>query len=350
MKKLGIVLSVAAVATLVGCKDPNYKGNLATSSRNEVKDVQLVDRVPAAQPVPQPVPQKKVCMCKPGTKHTSPCMCGADDCTCVVVKPAPVKPVEPEYTIYIVQRGDYLARISKKYNIRIDAIRKFNPSIKKDIIRPGQKIKLPGKVDVGVQTAPKTETKVKKTVAKKPYVPYSGETKEYVVKNGDSLSLIAVNSGTGVRQLKELNKLTSDRLRIGQKLKVPAAGKAASKGASKDDEKSVAKAVETPQPKPVKDSAGEQVQKPDAEESETKADGAESAPADADAAVVKPVGTPAADAPKTTTYVVQEGDDITGVAIDFGVTAATIRDLNNLAEDAQLVPGQVIKLPAEVQQ
>jgi LysM repeat protein len=41
---------------------------------------------------------------------------------------------------------------------------------------------------------------------------------------------------------------------------------------------------------------------------------------------------------------------MTGVAIRFGVTAATIRDLNNLAEDAQLVPGQVIKLPSDVQQ
>jgi LysM repeat protein len=47
---------------------------------------------------------------------------------------------------------------------------------------------------------------------------------------------------------------------------------------------------------------------------------------------------------------VQEGDDMTGVAIRFGVTAATIRDLNNLPEDAQLTVGQVIKLPADAQQ
>ena len=41
---------------------------------------------------------------------------------------------------------------------------------------------------------------------------------------------------------------------------------------------------------------------------------------------------------------------MTGVTIRFGVTAAAIRELNNLAEDAQLTPGQTIKLPADAQQ
>ena len=50
------------------------------------------------------------------------------------------------------------------------------------------------------------------------------------------------------------------------------------------------------------------------------------------------------------TYIVKEGDDITGVAIRWAVTAAAIRELNGLGENDQLVPGQVIKLPAEAQQ
>ena len=59
---------------------------------------------------------------------------------------------------------------------------------------------------------------------------------------------------------------------------------------------------------------------------------------------------PAAPAAATTTYVVQEGDDMTGVSIRWGVSAAQIRELNNLAEGDQLVPGQIIKLPADAQQ
>ena len=52
----------------------------------------------------------------------------------------------------------------------------------------------------------------------------------------------------------------------------------------------------------------------------------------------------------TMTYLVQEGDDMTGVSIRWGVSAADIRELNNMAEGDQLVPGQVIKLPADAQQ
>ena len=90
---------------------------------------------------------------------------------------------------------------------------------------------------------------------------------------------------------------------------------------------------------------------------------AESAPAAvADTAPVVPAKdpepvvdevSPAADiaAPAaTTTYIVQEGDDMTGVSIRWGVPAAEIRELNNLGENDQLLPGQVIKLPADAQQ
>ena len=62
------------------------------------------------------------------------------------------------------------------------------------------------------------------------------------------------------------------------------------------------------------------------------------------------IGTAVPAAPATSTYVVQEGDDMTGVSIRWGVSAAEIRELNNLGENDQLVPGQIIKLPAEAQQ
>ena len=74
----------------------------------------------------------------------------------------------------------------------------------------------------------------------------------------------------------------------------------------------------------------------------------ESAPVEAAPATEAAPAAPADAA--TTTYVVQESDDMTGVTIRFGVTAAAIRELNNLSEDAQLTPGQIIKLPADAQQ
>ena len=334
MKKLGIVLGVAAVATITGCKDPDYVSKRAPAPQEEVKSV-VTEPAPEAEPAPAtvvetaevepapevPVVEEKHCTCAPGTKHEKPCECGGVDCLCLVEE----KPAEPEYTIYIVQRDDTLSKISKKYNIKIDAIKKLNPSIKGDNILLGQKLKLPGKVEVGEQKAPAAAKP-----AKKAYQPYTGETKEYVVKSGDTLGAIAYGHGINIRQLKELNGLTGDKIVLGQKLKVPADGKPAAKPAAKPVEKPapvVAPVVEQPvEEAPV-------VEEPLA--------------AEVPATVVEEQA-PVEDV-STTTYVVQEGDDMTSVSISWGVSAAAIRELNNLGESDQLKPGQVIKLPFETQ-
>jgi len=44
---------------------------------------------------------------------------------------------------------------------------------------------------------------------------------EYVVKNGDSLFLVAKAFNTSPQKIREMNNLKSDHLRVGQKLKVP---------------------------------------------------------------------------------------------------------------------------------
>ena len=154
MNKLGIVLGIAAVAVIAGCKDPNYQRK---SSKGEVKDIgtqieQTSEPATAPDSAGTPVvADEKHCTCVPGTQHTEPCLCGAPDCQCIVVKKAPeapkpvVKPLpppEPEYTIYIVQRGDYLAKISKKYNVTINSIKRLN-NLKDDNIRIGQKLIIP---------------------------------------------------------------------------------------------------------------------------------------------------------------------------------------------------------------
>jgi len=343
MNKFGMVLGLAAVATLAGCKDPDYKHDTSSQSQNEVKNV---DTTPAKPVEIEPVAKK--CTCAPGTRHTAPCTCGDPDCKCIVeTKPVivPAKSAEPEATVYVVQSGDYLAKISKKFNVTINSIKRLNPSIKNDLLRVGQKIKIPGKVDVGVQEAqPKTVRKItKKTVV------YTGATKEYVVKNGDTLGSIAYGSGINIRQLKSMNGLTSDILKVGQKLKIPAEkvvkpAKSETKSETKVEKKVEKKAEAAPAAAPAEQAAPAEEKKPE-----------ETAPAAEEKTAVDLAPAPAAaekkpEAPATTTYVVKEGDDMTGVSIRWGVSAADIRELNNLAEGDQLVPGQIIKLPADAQQ
>ena len=358
MNKFGVVLGIAAVATLAGCKDPDYHRTSGVASQNDVK---RVDTTPApAQPVEiEPAPAK--CMCAPGTRHSAPCTCGAPDCKCIVeTKPVIVadvskKPVEPEYTIYIVQNGDYLAKISKKFNVTIASIKRLNPSIKKDVVRVGQKLKLPGKVDVpppavasGAASGTVAATAAKKSAAKKSFTPYTGATKEYVVKNGDTLGSVAYGNGITIRQLKELNGLSSDSLKIGQKLKIPAEKvvKPAKTEKAKPAEKKAAVAPATAPAVEKKVEEAAPVAPVTAAEAVPAAEEKAAAPV-ADAVEAAPAKTEAA---ASTTYVVQEGDDMTGVSIRWGVSAAQIRELNNLAEGDQLVPGQIIKLPADAQQ
>lgn len=376
MNKLGMVLGIAAVATLAGCKDPDYVYENGTSAQNEVKSAESQPEVTEVNPIAIEAAPVAKCTCLPGTKHTSPCACGAPDCKCIVEAPIvitadvsrPAKPaaaaVGAEYTTYVVQKGDVLSKIAKKYNLKVSDIRNANPKIRKDVIWVGMKLKLPGKVNVGAQSqaaAPAASSTTRKSATA-----YVGATKEYVVRSGDTLGSIAYGNGINIRQLKSMNGLKTDRIRVGQRLKVPAEkvsapAKSAFKPVSRPASKPVAKKVEkkvAAKAEPVKAAApaapaAEPAPAPAepaaAPVSEPAPDAAPEVPAAADDAAATPAPTVSAAAP-TATYVVQEGDDMTGVSIRWGVSAAAIRELNNLPDDAQLVPGQILKLPADAQQ
>ena len=346
MNKIGMVLGLAAVAAIAGCKDPNWNRK---SHKDEVKNVgTVVEPTPvvnagpakAAEPAPFVV-EEQHCTCAPGTKHEFPCSCGAPDCRCVVEKKEvkPVPPPEPEYTVYIVQRGDYLAKISKKYNVTINSIKRLN-NLKDDNIRIGQKLKLPGKIEVGEQKVPEGAFAKPPSKGPKAFAPYTGATKEYVVKSGDTLGSIAYGNGINIRQLKEMNGLTSDNLKIGQKLKIPAEKVIAAK---KTDVKTAAPKVEAKAEAPKADKSVAEALK-QVEEAKPEATAVETPAADA-----TPTPVPAADS-DTITYTVQEGEDLADVSIRWGVSAAAVRELNNLGENDKLRGGQVLRLPADAQQ
>ncbi len=64
-----------------------------------------------------------------------------------------------------------------------------------------------------------------------------GQDKKYVeitVKRGDSLDRIARANKTTIREIKNLNNLTTDRLRIGQTLKIPLPGQSSHSEGSSD--------------------------------------------------------------------------------------------------------------------
>lgn len=341
MKQFGMVFGVAAVAVVAGCKDPDFKRSGAPA-QNEVKNAAPVEVAPPPPPPPAiKVAEAPTCSCPPGTRHTSPCACGAADCACIVTpKPVPLpKPVEPEYTVYIVQNGDYLAKISKRFNVTIGSIKRLN-GLKSDMIRVGQKLKIPGKVDVGEQKAPVVRKAGAKGAKPASAAAFTGATKEYVVKNGDTLGAIAYGNGINIRQLKAMNGLSGDSLKVGQKLKVPA------EKVVKAEAKTVAK-VAKPAEKKVEAQPTAVVAATPAPAAEPAVEAPAEAPAAPEAAASE--AAPAA-APATFAYTVQEGEDITSIVVKFGVNPAEIREFNNLGEGDSLKAGQTIKIPVEAQQ
>lgn len=108
--------------------------------------------------------------------------------------------------VYTVVAGDTLSKIASKYGTTYQKLAEYNGIANPNIIRVGQKIKIPGK-----GTA--TTTNPQYTV--------------YKVVRGDTLWGIAskfLGSGSRYKEIKSLNGLTSDTLQIGQTLKIPDKG------------------------------------------------------------------------------------------------------------------------------
>ena len=101
---------------------------------------------------------------------------------------------------YTVRKGDTLGRIARRYNLSTEQLRQTN-QISGDLIRVGQKLRIP--------------------VNKTPVATSKSMCRAYIVQRGDTLSKIAQTNRISVAELKAVNSLSSDFIRIGQTLLVP---------------------------------------------------------------------------------------------------------------------------------
>lgn len=100
----------------------------------------------------------------------------------------------PSESTYIVQSGDNLYSIARKYNTTVDALMSAN-NLTSTLLRVGQRLRIPSTT--------------------------SSDINIYTVQSGDSLYSIARRYNTTVDSLMDANGLTSTLLQVGQILKVP---------------------------------------------------------------------------------------------------------------------------------
>jgi LysM repeat protein len=103
-------------------------------------------------------------------------------------------------TNHVVERGDSLDSIGRKYGVSAAAIATENKIEKPELIQPGQELIIPAAA------------------------PAVGEPTTYEVKSGDTLGSIAIAHGTTVQAISGMNDITDPKtLRAGTVIKIPAA-------------------------------------------------------------------------------------------------------------------------------
>ena len=104
-----------------------------------------------------------------------------------------------QHVIHRVRSGESLYTIGKRYGVSVDRIKAAN-GLRRNTIRVGQELVIPARSSGGAGVS---------------------EGKVHRVRSGDTLSEIARRYGTTVSKLRSANGLASNRLRIGQELKIP---------------------------------------------------------------------------------------------------------------------------------
>lgn len=117
---------------------------------------------------------------------------------------------------YTIVNRDTLGAIAKRNNVTLSALRKANPGIDPAKIRPGQKILIPASESAASGTTLNSGTTTPTSAS-------NGSGKTYTVKSGDNLTKIARAHGITVSQLRSANNLSTSRVNVGQRLKIPAA-------------------------------------------------------------------------------------------------------------------------------
>lgn len=186
---------------------------------------------------------------------------------------------------YTVKRGDSLWQIAERHGVSMQSLLSINGLSENSIIQPGQKLKLPA--GSAVQASAPIISRA----------PQAEGTTTYKVQSGDSLSVIAQRHNISVAELKRLNSLSSDVIRIDQILYVPEGGGS----------------------------------RPAARSSSTSS----SAPSSVSASGA--------------THTVSSGETPGGIAQKYGVTVDQLMSANNISDPRRMQIGQKLVIPGKAE-
>ena len=200
------------------------------------------------------------------------------------------KTVRGVFIKHKVRQGETLASIAEKYKTSAEAIRSANPSSKKRLV-VGQRLNIP------IRSAKASGPAAKAT---KP-----GKALNHQVQKGDTLASLSRKYGIPVAEIRKINNLKNDTLKIGQTLQI----------ATRNEEETQAKErkkVETPGKK--------ERAKPG----------------------TKPVPEKVSESSTPKQYTVKKGDSLNRIARENNIPLSKLLKLNRMEQKENIHPGQVI--------
>ena len=203
----------------------------------------------------------------------------------VTPKPKSSKGKKPhKVRTYIVQSGDDVASVARKFGISQDSVRAWNSLDVAAIVKTG---------DTLVVSKPEPIPQVESERPQKDR-PKISKGAKYAVREGDTFADIAKSYGVPVVMLMQANQGFNKRLTVGDSLVIPEYVK-------KKAEKKPAKSESKPAAKKTSNE-------------------------------------------KVSVYVVQQGDNLSSISRKFGTTVAKIQELNNMGKSTSLSVGQKLKV------
>ena len=290
LKILGIVVAVHVVAFFLMFVNPGCRSTSQGSAPIATDTAPAVGASTATSSAPNPAAAPtdsasavSVNIPSSSVVHYSPTRPGSP--AAAALESAPPADVTPA-TTYTVVAGDNLWNIAKKHGTTVTELEKANKLTSNSRLSVGQKLIIPGKTPaVSAAAAGGADLGAAATT--------------YTVRPGDTLVGIARRAGTTTAELKRVNDLKSDYVRVGQELKLPS-GAAPAAGAT----------VVSPSATALSASA---------------------------APVKKPEG--------SVIHVVKAGETLGAIARKYQVKVSDLAVANNIADPKKIRPGQELVIP-----
>jgi LysM repeat protein len=123
-----------------------------------------------------------------------------------------------ERTVHVVQPGESLSSIARRYSVTVSALARHNGIVNTNLLRVGQRLRIPGNTPPRSYIAPDPAP-----TAPAPSASPSTSTgsRYYTVLPNDTLYGISARFGVSIEAIKARNGLTTNTIFVGQRLIIP---------------------------------------------------------------------------------------------------------------------------------